>query len=619
MARYPAAIAALGPAAATIVPFDSVRIRIMRVTGRMAVDATVAASPGAASMEIALDVPLSLSLPVTGEAMTLTVECINSGGETVYRAGPTLMFVHPGVNNQPVNVMLEYVGPGAHATTLRIVPHTLSVLVGAAFSFTATAFDATGNAMTGVPIVWSLLGSGLSIAKLTSPLAGVGNALSLPGVTGIVAAIPGGPADTAQLTVLPPVDATRLLQLVSGGAQSGLIGALLAAPVVVKVVNGAGAAVSGVPITFTPSLGGLVGTPTATTDANGRAQTTWTLGSLVGTQTLSVTAAGLTGQALSVPATGLPLPDLTRVLQLVSGGSQSGIIGALLASPIVVKVVNAAGAGVGGVPISFVPSAGGLVGSPNPTTDANGLAQSTWTLGSLIGQQLLSVTGTGLTGSPLSVPATGLPIPQAVATALSITSTISDAVAGVALSDVTVRALDASGNLVTGFTNPVSIALGQNPGGATLTGTRTVTPSGGIATFRGLSLDKAATGYTMVASATGLTSATTNSFGITHAAASAIALVSGDNQSGLIGLLLGSPLAVRVTDAFGNAVPGVAVNWSILSGNGLLGNATTQTNSSGTATNNWTLSIVPGLQSAAAAVSGLSGSPVVFHATGLIG
>src|SRR5439155_298147 len=77
---------------------------------------------------------------------------------------------------------------------------------------------------------------------------------------------------------------------------------------------------------------------------------------------------------------------------------------------------------------------------------------------------------------------------------------------------VKVRALDALGNLATSFAGNVSVALGSNPGGATLGGTTPVTAVSGVATFFDLSLNKTGTGYTLTASASGFT--TINSTGI---------------------------------------------------------------------------------------------------------
>ena len=51
----------------------------------------------------------------------------------------------------------------------------------------------------------------------------------------------------------------------------------------------------------------------------------------------------------------------------------------------------------------------------------------------------------------------------------------------------------------TSASNQVTLSLGANPGGATLSGTLTVTAASGVATFPNAILDKAAAGYTLVA------------------------------------------------------------------------------------------------------------------------
>ena len=69
---------------------------------------------------------------------------------------------------------------------------------------------------------------------------------------------------------------------------------------------------------------------------------------------------------------------------------------------------------------------------------------------------------------------------------------------------LTVEAEDSSGNLESSFNGTVTVALASNPGGATLGGTLTVTASQGVATFSGLTLTTAASGYTLVVSGSGL-------------------------------------------------------------------------------------------------------------------
>jgi len=57
---------------------------------------------------------------------------------------------------------------------------------------------------------------------------------------------------------------------------------------------------------------------------------------------------------------------------------------------------------------------------------------------------------------------------------------------------------------VTTFAGNVTLAIGTNPVGGTLSGTTTVAASSGIATFPDLSLSVAGDGYTLLASAAGL-------------------------------------------------------------------------------------------------------------------
>ena len=66
---------------------------------------------------------------------------------------------------------------------------------------------------------------------------------------------------------------------------------------------------------------------------------------------------------------------------------------------------------------------------------------------------------------------------------------------------LTVTLEDNSGDVISSFDGNVSVGLSNNPGGADLGGSLTVTAHDGVATFSGLTLDKAATGYTLLVSA----------------------------------------------------------------------------------------------------------------------
>ncbi len=81
---------------------------------------------------------------------------------------------------------------------------------------------------------------------------------------------------------------------------------------------------------------------------------------------------------------------------------------------------------------------------------------------------------------------------------------------------IQVAVQDGWGRTVTSATNAVTLALGANPSFATLGGTTTANAVNGIATFANLSVDNIGTGFTLVATATGLTGATSTPFNITH-------------------------------------------------------------------------------------------------------
>jgi hypothetical protein len=68
---------------------------------------------------------------------------------------------------------------------------------------------------------------------------------------------------------------------------------------------------------------------------------------------------------------------------------------------------------------------------------------------------------------------------------------------------------------VTTATNQVTLAFGNNAGPGTLSGTLAVNAINGVATFNNLSINAAATGYTLAASAASLTGATSSAFDIT--------------------------------------------------------------------------------------------------------
>src|SRR5205814_2208296 len=80
-----------------------------------------------------------------------------------------------------------------------------------------------------------------------------------------------------------------------------------------------------------------------------------------------------------------------------------------------------------------------------------------------------------------------------------------------------VSALDDAGNVVTGFTGSITVALGANPGGGTLAGTTSVNAVSRSEERRVGKENSAGNGSKLNGSASGLTGATSASFNITAA------------------------------------------------------------------------------------------------------
>ncbi len=101
----------------------------------------------------------------------------------------------------------------------------------------------------------------------------------------------------------------------------------------------------------------------------------------------------------------------------------------------------------------------------------------------------------------------------------------------------------------------------------------------------------------------------------------AVAKAAGDSQTTSAGATVPIAPAVKVTDDFGNAVPGVTVTFAVQSGGGSVTGATQKTSSLGVAkAGSWTLGPSAGTNtlSATVAASGITGNPVTFTATAVV-
>src|SRR5205814_385560 len=191
-----------------------------------------------------------------------------------------------------------------------------------------------------------------------------------------------------------------------------------------------------------------------------------------------------------------------------------------------------------------------------------------------------TATGAGSTTS------TAFNITAGTATQLVFNVQPSTTTAGAAITPaVEVTAQDASGNTASGFTGNITVAIGTNPSTGTLSGTKTVAAVAGVATFSGLSIDKAGTGYTLTA--TGAGSTTSTAFNITAGPATHPARRSPESTT-TAGAAITPAVQVTAQDASSNTATGFTGNVTVAigtnPGSGTLAGTATVAASAGVAT-----------------------------------
>jgi alpha-tubulin suppressor-like RCC1 family protein len=167
------------------------------------------------------------------------------------------------------------------------------------------------------------------------------------------------------------------------------------------------------------------------------------------------------------------------------------------------------------------------------------------------GTTTITAAGQGEPGyAEVNVTGPALGAPTQLAFSIQPASTMAGAAFSPAI-EVEVR--DANGNRVIGARNTVTLAIANNPGGATLSGTRTVNANLGVARFTGVFMDKAATGYTFTATSSSLTTATSSAFAIMPGAPS---MLSFDTQPTTVegNAAITPAVTTTILDAFGNVV-----------------------------------------------------------------
>jgi len=208
-------------------------------------------------------------------------------------------------------------------------------------------------------------------------------------VAGLLVAACGGGSGAA--------DAELAQVLVLGGSgQTGTVGEILAQPLMLRLTNSSGQPLPGVALTMTVAPGGgSLFAGTVISEADGVARNRWQLGTVAGEQEVQVRSLDRNGQlrtwALVRATARAGAPDR---FQVVSGGQQSAMQAQELADPIRLQVWDVYGNPTPSVVASFGSDQGGT--APDATTDANGVAETRWTLGLPVGTQNLKASAASL-------------------------------------------------------------------------------------------------------------------------------------------------------------------------------------------------------------------------------
>ena len=286
-------------------------------------------------------------------------------------------------------------------TEIELTPESIAFTsLGETVQLSAAVTDQHGDPIE-AEVTWS--SSDGTVASVTP--AGLVTALG-PGQAEITASA-GGATGTAPASVTQEVAS---LQKVSGDAQAGVAGRALREPLVVAAADARGNPIPGLALQFSVTQGGgQVDAAQATTDAEGKASVTYTLGATPGSaQQVTVAAAGSAITA-TFNATATTPPASIRVF---AGNGQSAGPGAAVPVAPAVRVLDAQDQPVQGVAVRFQVGRGaGTVAAGAKLTNANGVASADqWSLGPTgVNTLEASVDEETLTGEPALFVATTTP------------------------------------------------------------------------------------------------------------------------------------------------------------------------------------------------------------------
>ncbi len=455
-----------------------------------------------------------------------------------------------------------------------------------------------------------------------------------------------------------PLLITPGLSKVSRDNQTGISGAVLANPFVVEVRDENLSVLEGISVTFTVTAGdGTLSVTHTTTDENGRAESTLTLGPNLGTNTVSVSAVGIekpvTFNAVAEAAVDLPDQNLRAAIETTLGKAPGAPI--TVADTERLTHLEAPNANISNLTgLEFATNLTNLnlgaeyvEGRPinsNSVSDISPLVGLTNLTGLDLGSNAISNISpvAGLTNlTELNLWGNSISDISPVAGLINLTQLDLD---GNALSDISAVAgltnltfLDIWGtpisdiSPVAGLTNLTVLGLGHNF-------ISDISPVAGLTNLTQLwILHNSISDLSPLIANTGLgegdrgvvtrnplSSLSINTYvpalqnrGVTvefdNQAHSALLKISGDNQKGASFASLSQPFVVEAQDENGSALAGVSVTFAVTAGGGMLSTTITRSDTNGRAQSTLTLGPNLGTNTVQVSASGIKGL-AIFHA-----
>jgi energy-converting hydrogenase Eha subunit A len=413
-----------------------------------------------------------------------------------------------------------------------------------------------------------------------------------------------------------PTTATVSFSVVSGDGQSGTVGQPLANPLVIKATDSKGKAIRNLVIEFRVTSGGGSTSPaTATTNNQGFAQTSWTLGtSTADTQRVEARAVS-TGQLFgSFTATTVAGPPAAMAMN--SADSQTTNRLTAVPIPPAVRITDQYGNPVPGKAVTFtIPFydvGGSVTGSP-AVSNADGIATlGSWVVGSAVGRHWVQARIPELAYVVVTFTAVGTLENGARMAEYHGSHQVTKVNVAFPLGPA-VRITDASGNPIEG----VRPTWTQVQGSGSLAGGSNASGANGVADYT--TWTPCCTRGTIAVRVTlnGSPDTVVISSIAEAGPAATVAVQAGSGQSAYPNAVVAIAPAAVVRDTFGNPVPRVTVDFAVTAGGGSVSGTPVTTDTNGIAmVGSWRLGPSAGSNTLNATASGVSGA-ATFTATGV--